>query len=89
MQHGVGIDVAVQQCSDAVMQRYAAMLASMVSHRPVLVRRLFVEKRGRELLETGVDASPVASIGCIVPQRRLLGYMLPEQGGYGGTWREY
>jgi hypothetical protein len=45
---------AAQPCSDAVMQRCsdAAMLASLVSHRPVLVRWLFVEKRARELLDS-------------------------------------
>jgi hypothetical protein len=52
MEHACSIEV--QQCSNAVMQRCsdAAMLASLVSHRPVLVRWLFVEKRARELLDS-------------------------------------
>jgi hypothetical protein len=106
MQHGVGIDAAVQRwCSNAVMQRCsdAAMLASLVlpgqpqaSACPVVIRR---EARPAPVnfWSGRFSCGALASIGYIVPQRRatvptcqrrLLGYMLPGQGRYGGTWRE-
>jgi hypothetical protein len=70
------------------------------SARPVVIRR---EARPAPVnfWSGRFSCGALASIGYIMPQRatvptcqrakfqrRLLGYMLPGQGRYGGTWRE-
>jgi hypothetical protein len=74
MQHGVGIDAAVQQCSDAVMQRCGhARLAGQpqASACSVVIRR---EARPAPLnfWSGRFSCGALASIGYIVPQRATV-----------------